>query len=95
MWSGAKGVQEYADGNYVHYGVREFGMTAIANGVALHGGFIPYTATFLMFMEYARNVVRMSSLMKQRVINVYTTTQLVWVKMAQRTSLSSRLLIYV
>ena len=53
LWSGAKGVQEYADGNYVHYGVREFGMTAIANGVALHGGFIPYTATFLMFMEYA------------------------------------------
>lgn len=72
LWSGAKGVQEYADGNYVHYGVREFGMTAIANGVALHGGFIPYTATFLMFMEYARNAVRMSSLMKQRVINVYT-----------------------
>lgn len=72
LWSGAKGVQEHADGNYVHYGVREFGMTAIANGVALHGGFIPYTATFLMFMEYARNAVRMSALMKQRVINVYT-----------------------
>ncbi|VEG13126.1 transketolase [Moraxella cuniculi] len=72
LWSGAKGVQQHADGNYVHYGVREFGMTAIANGVALHGGFIPYTATFLMFMEYARNAVRMSALMKQRVINVYT-----------------------
>ena len=72
LWSGAKGVQDHADGNYVHYGVREFGMTAIANGVALHGGFIPYTATFLMFMEYARNAVRMSALMKQRVINVYT-----------------------
>ncbi|WII94777.1 transketolase [Moraxella haemolytica] len=72
LWSGAKGVQEHIDGNYVHYGVREFGMTAIANGVALHGGFIPYTATFLMFMEYARNAVRMSALMKQRVINVYT-----------------------
>lgn len=72
LWIGAKGVQDHADGNYVHYGVREFGMTAIANGVALHGGFIPYTATFLMFMEYARNAVRMSALMKQRVINVYT-----------------------
>ncbi len=72
LWAGAKGVQDHADGNYVHYGVREFGMTAIANGVALHGGFIPYTATFLMFMEYARNAVRMSALMKQRVINVYT-----------------------
>jgi transketolase len=72
LWSGAKGVQAHADGNYVHYGVREFGMTAIANGVALHGGFIPYTATFLMFMEYARNAVRMAALMKQRVIQVYT-----------------------
>ncbi|OOR89370.1 transketolase [Moraxella caviae] len=72
LWKDAKGVQNHADGNYVHYGVREFGMTAIANGVALHGGFIPYTATFLMFMEYARNAVRMSALMKQRVINVYT-----------------------
>ncbi|MDO5650742.1 MAG: transketolase [Moraxella sp.] len=72
LWKQAKGIQNHADGNYVHYGVREFGMTAIANGVALHGGFIPYTATFLMFMEYARNAVRMSALMKQRVINVYT-----------------------
>lgn len=72
LWQGAKGVQSHADGNYVHYGVREFAMTAIANGVALHGGFIPFTATFLMFMEYARNAVRMSALMKQRVINIYT-----------------------
>ncbi|MDO4222595.1 MAG: transketolase, partial [Acinetobacter sp.] len=72
LWKEAKGVQDNADGNYVHYGVREFGMTAIANGVALHGGFIPYTATFLMFMEYARNAVRMAALMKQRVIHVYT-----------------------
>ncbi|MFL1731901.1 transketolase [Moraxella oculi] len=72
LWKDAKSVQAHADGNYIHYGVREFGMTAIANGLALHGGFIPYTATFLMFMEYARNAVRMSSLMKQRVINVYT-----------------------
>lgn len=72
LWQGAKGVEAHADGNYVHYGVREFAMTAIANGVALHGGFIPFTATFLMFMEYARNAVRMSALMKQRVINIYT-----------------------
>lgn len=72
LWKDAKGVQSHADGNYVHYGVREFAMTAIANGVALHGGFIPFTATFLMFMEYARNAVRMSALMKQRVINIYT-----------------------
>lgn len=72
LWKDAKGVQSHTDGNYVHYGVREFGMTAIANGVALHGGFIPFTATFLMFMEYARNAVRMSALMKQRVIQVYT-----------------------
>ncbi|AWL28947.1 transketolase [Acinetobacter defluvii] len=72
LWKGAKGVESDAAGNYVHYGVREFGMTAIANGVALHGGFIPYVATFLMFMEYARNAVRMSALMKQRVIHVYT-----------------------
>ncbi len=72
LWKGAQGIQDNAAGNYVHYGVREFGMTAIANGVALHGGFIPYVATFLMFMEYARNAVRMSALMKQRVIHVYT-----------------------
>ncbi|WP_432210807.1 transketolase, partial [Acinetobacter variabilis] len=72
LWKGAQGVQDNPAGNYVHYGVREFGMTAIANGVALHGGFIPYVATFLMFMEYARNAVRMSALMKQRVIHVYT-----------------------
>ncbi|KAF1025153.1 MAG: Transketolase 1 [Acinetobacter bereziniae] len=72
LWKGAKSVESDPAGNYVHYGVREFGMTAIANGVALHGGFISYVATFLMFMEYARNAVRMSALMKQRVIHVYT-----------------------
>lgn len=72
LWKGCEGVQENPAGNYVHYGVREFGMTAIANAVALHGGFIPYVATFLIFMEYARNAVRMSALMKQRVIHVYT-----------------------
>lgn len=68
----AKSLVQHVDGNYIHYGVREFGMTAIANGIALHGGFVPYVATFLMFMEYARNAVRMSALMKQRVIHVYT-----------------------
>lgn len=72
LWKGCQGVQDNPAGNYVYYGVREFGMTAIANGIALHGGFIPYVATFLMFMEYARNAVRMSALMKQRVIHVYT-----------------------
>ncbi|MFC4654569.1 transketolase [Rheinheimera marina] len=73
IWSGSKGLtKEDASGNYVFYGVREFGMSAIMNGIALHGGFIPYGATFLMFMEYARNAVRMAALMKQRVIFVYT-----------------------
>ncbi|MCD8512216.1 MAG: transketolase [Nitrincola sp.] len=73
IWSGAKGVSKAeADGNYLYYGVREFGMSAIMNGIALHGGFIPYGATFLVFMEYARNAVRMAALMKQRVIFVYT-----------------------
>ena len=73
LWSGCKGVSELdASGNYVFYGVREFGMSAIMNGVALHGGLIPYGATFLMFMEYARNAVRMSALMKQRVLYVFT-----------------------
>jgi len=72
IWPGCKGLQEHAAGNYIYYGVREFGMTAIANGIALYGGFIPYVATFLIFMEYARNAVRMSALMKQRVIHVYT-----------------------
>jgi transketolase len=73
LWEGAKGISA-ADsaGNYVYYGVREFAMAAIMNGVALHGGFIPYGATFLIFMEYARNAVRMSALMRQRVIYVFT-----------------------
>jgi transketolase len=59
-------------GNYIHYGVREFGMAAMMNGIALHGGFIPYGGTFLVFSDYARNAVRMSALMKQRVIYVFT-----------------------
>ncbi len=73
LWSDAKGITaKDASGNYVYYGVREFGMSAIMNGIALHGGLIPYGATFLMFMEYARNAVRMAALMKQRSIFVYT-----------------------
>ena len=73
LWSGSKGVsKDDANGNYVFYGVREFAMSAIMNGAALHGGFIPYGATFLVFMEYARNAVRMAALMKQRVLFVYT-----------------------
>ncbi|MBP8884227.1 MAG: transketolase [Pseudomonas sp.] len=73
LWKGCKGVSaEDASGNYIFYGVREFGMSAIMNGIALHGGFVPYGATFLIFMEYARNAVRMSALMKQRVLYVFT-----------------------
>jgi len=72
LWSGSKSIKDDSAGNYIHYGVREFGMTAIANGISLHGGFIPYTATFLMFVEYARNAVRMAALMKARQILVYT-----------------------
>lgn len=71
-WSGTVVLNENNDGNFLHYGVREFGMTAMANGVALHGGFLPYTSTFLMFVEYARNAVRMAALMKLRHIMVYT-----------------------
>ncbi|URL06764.1 transketolase [Avibacterium sp. 21-595] len=74
LWSGSRPIRATAnqDGNYLNYGVREFGMSAIMNGIALHGGFIPYGATFLMFMEYAHNAVRMAALMKQRALFVYT-----------------------
>ena len=73
LWNGCKGVSGLdASGNYIFYGVREFAMSAMMNGIALHKGFVPYGATFLMFMEYARNAVRMASLMKQRSIFVYT-----------------------
>ncbi|AYV23071.1 transketolase [Vibrio mediterranei] len=73
MWSGSQSLTaDDASGNYIHYGVREFGMTAIINGIALHGGFVPYGATFLMFMEYARNAMRMAALMKVQNIQVYT-----------------------
>ena len=72
IWKGSTSLKEDPAGNYIHYGVREFGMTAIANGIAHHGGFVPYTATFLMFVEYARNAARMAALMKARQIMVYT-----------------------
>ncbi|MFX4227754.1 MAG: transketolase [Porticoccaceae bacterium] len=73
IWSGSKAVSsEDANGNYIYYGVREFGMAAIMSGIALHGGFVPYGATFLMFMEYCRNAVRMAALMKLRSIFVFT-----------------------
>jgi transketolase len=73
IWSGSKGISKtVSDGNYVYFGVREFGMSAMLNGIALHGGFIPYGATFLMFSEYARNALRMAALMKVPSIFVYT-----------------------
>ena len=71
-WSGCIPINSERGGNYIYYGVREFGMTAIASGLALHRGFIPFTATFLVFMEYARNATRMAALMNQRSIFVYT-----------------------
>ena len=73
LWSGCKDVSAQGhDGNYIHYGVREFGMSAIMNGITVHGGFKPYGATFLMFSEYARNALRMAALMKIPAIFVYT-----------------------
>lgn len=72
-WSGSKMIsKDSANGNYIHFGVREFGMSAIMNGITLHGGFIPYGGTFLMFSEYARNALRMAALMKIRSIFVYS-----------------------
>jgi transketolase len=72
LWSGSKAVGREGGGNYFFFGVREFGMAAILNGIALHGGFIPYGATFLVFSDYARNALRLAALMKQRVIHVFT-----------------------
>lgn len=73
FWKGAQAITSTdASGNYLHYGVREFGMAAIINGMSLHGGFIPYGATFLIFMEYARNALRMAALMKKQHIEVFT-----------------------
>jgi len=71
-WTGCKHVSGRTPGNYISYGVREFGMSHIMNGMALHGGILPFGGTFLMFSEYARNALRMSALMKQRVIYVFT-----------------------
>ena len=71
-WDGSQAISQMAKGNYIYYGVREFGMAAINNGIALHGGFIPYSGTFLIFMEYARNAVRMAALMQQQSIFVFT-----------------------
>jgi transketolase len=71
-WSGSKAVSAHSPGNYVNFGVREFAMTAIASGLTLHGGFIPYVGTFLTFSDYARNAVRMAALMRIRTILVYT-----------------------
>ena len=73
IWSDSKGIDSKdASGNYIYYGVREFGMSAIMSGISLHGGLVPYGATFLVFMEYARNAVRMAALMKIKNIFVYT-----------------------
>ncbi|MGA9334082.1 MAG: transketolase [Rudaea sp.] len=73
IWSGSRNILGHgAEANYIHYGVREFGMTAIGTGLALHGGFIPYDATFLVFSDYARNAVRMSALIPAHSIHVYT-----------------------
>jgi transketolase len=72
LWSGSRAVARNVSGNYIHYGVREFGMAAIMNGVALHGGFIPYGGTFLTFSDYCRNALRMAAVMKIRSIFVFT-----------------------
>ncbi|MEK7230577.1 MAG: transketolase [Pseudomonadota bacterium] len=72
MWSGSKVVSRSAGGNYIHFGVREFGMAGIVNGVSLHGGLIPYAGTFLVFSDYARNALRVAALMKIRAIHVFT-----------------------
>ena len=71
-WSGSKALTAKHGGNYIYYGVREFAMSAIASGIALHGGFIPYTGTFLTFSDYSRNALRMAALMKIRNISVFT-----------------------
>lgn len=84
LWKASKSVAtDDPDANYVYYGVREFGMTAIANGLALHGGFIPFDATFLVFSDYARNGVRMSALNPAHAIHVYTHDSIAWAKTAR------------
>jgi transketolase len=76
-------------GRHINYGVREFGMAAMMNGVALHGGFIPYGGTFLTFSDYSRNAIRMAALMKLRVIHVFTHDSSAWARTAPRTRASS------
>jgi transketolase len=71
-WKASRDVSGTSGGNYLHYGVREFGMAALLNGVALHGGYIPFAGTFLVFSDYSRNALRLAALMKQRVIHVLT-----------------------
>ena len=72
LWSGSKPIGREGGGNYIFFGVREFGMAAIVNGLSLHGGLVPYGATFLVFSDYARNALRMAALMKIRAIYVFT-----------------------
>jgi transketolase len=72
MWSGSRPIGKSGGGNYLFFGVREFGMAGIVNGIALHGGFIPYAATFLVFSDYARNALRVAAMMKVRAIYVFT-----------------------
>ena len=72
MWSGSKEIKEFKDGNYINYGVREFGMSAIMNGISSHNGFIPYGGTFLTFCDYSKNAIRMSAIMGLKNIYVFT-----------------------
>ena len=72
LWSGSKEIKEFTNGNYINYGVREFGMSAIMNGLSAHGGFIPYGGTFLTFSDYSKNAIRMSAIMKLKNIFVFT-----------------------
>ena len=88
-WKACRTVGRNKGGNYIHYGVREFGMTAIMNGVALHGGYIPFGGTFLVFSDYARNGLRMAALMRLRSITCSRITRSGLVRMGRRTSPSS------
>ena len=72
LWSGSKEIKENTNGNYINYGVREFGMSAIMNGLSSYGGFIPYGGTFLTFCDYSKNAIRMSAIMKLKNIFIFT-----------------------
>ncbi len=90
MWSGSRPLRRGEGGNYIYYGVREFGMSAVMNGLVLHGGLIPYGGTFLTFSDYARNALRMAALMKMRQRSSSTpTTPSGWAKTVRPTSRSS------